>query len=424
MATALQTLIDRRAAAWADAQEYNQRVDRGDTLTAEDTREWERSLNEVDDLTAQITMAERSAALPGFNDPAAPPAGFAPAGIQGQRDGLPAGMLRRSDSYAATVRSKAADWDPEHENLSIGKVLRGVISGNWDGAEAERRAMGTTTGSAGGYTVPTTLSSQVIDRARAQTRVVEAGAITMQMETQEVNIPRILTDPVVAWRGEHDQITPVDFTFGSLTLTAKSLATIVKVSVELLQDGVNAGRIIDDVLAKAIAQEWDRAALFGSGTNDEPTGVASHATSQTVLGSGNGLVPTDYEFMVDAIGDVLGKNHTPTGVMLAPRTLVTMAKFTDQTDQPLQAPGLVTSVAQYPTNQIPTNQTVGTNADCSSMIVGDWSQLVLGLRSQMQIRPLLERYADNNEVGVLVALRGDIGVLHPDAFARVAGIRA
>jgi len=61
------------------------------------------------------------------------------------------------------------------QNASFGKWLKGTIMGDWRGAD-EERAMSIGTPSAGGYLVPTPLALGIIDLARNQSRILEAGA--------------------------------------------------------------------------------------------------------------------------------------------------------------------------------------------------------------------------------------------------------
>ena len=101
--------------------------------------------------------------------------------LVGSRDRYTVGApLTRSQSMTGFVRSQGLVDDGEGE-LSLRKYLRGMTLGDWSGADAERRAMAEGTLSAGGYMVPTLLSSQMIDLARNSTRVLRAGATIVPM---------------------------------------------------------------------------------------------------------------------------------------------------------------------------------------------------------------------------------------------------
>jgi HK97 family phage major capsid protein len=83
--------------------------------------------------------------------------------------------------------------------LSFDRYLRGLATARWDGAEHERALAEATVG-AGGALVPSPLSSRVIDLARNQTRVFQAGAVTVPMTSQTLAIPRLLTEGSPAWK--------------------------------------------------------------------------------------------------------------------------------------------------------------------------------------------------------------------------------
>jgi hypothetical protein len=66
----------------------------------------------------------------------------------------------------------------------------------------------------------------------------------------------------------------------------------VKVSRELLMDTVNAGAMIEQALAKAMALEIDRAAIYGDGTSNSPTGVVNTSGINSVSMGTNGATLT------------------------------------------------------------------------------------------------------------------------------------
>ena len=74
------------------------------------------------------------------------------------------------------------------------------------------------------------------------------------------------------------------------------------------------------------------------------------------------------------------------------------------------------------TKQIPINRTKGTAANASDIFVGDWSQLLIGMRTQLQITMLTERYADTGEIGLVAWLRADVATAHDGAFAIIEGV--
>jgi HK97 family phage major capsid protein len=74
--------------------------------------------------------------------------------------------------------------------------------------------------------------------------------------------------------------------------------------------------------------------------------------------------------------------------------------------------------------KIPLNQVQGASgAVCSSIIIGDFTQRYMGIRSGMRIEVLKELFAGNLQYGLLAHLRMDVQVAQPKSFAVLKGIK-
>jgi len=120
--------------------------------------------------------------------------------------------------------------------LSFDRYLRGMCTGQWDGAP-EERALSEGTLTAGGHLVPTPLSARVIDLARNATRVFQAGAVTVPMGAQTLKLARLTGEGTPAWHAENAAISAADMTFDAVTFTARTLTRLVTLSVELFERG-------------------------------------------------------------------------------------------------------------------------------------------------------------------------------------------
>ncbi len=312
-------------------------------------------------------------------------------------------------------------YGPEPE-LSFDRWFKGIATGNWRGAEVELKAQSEGTPSAGGYLVPTPLAAQVIDLARNVGRVFAAGATTVPMDSQTLKMARQTGDPALAWHSEAATINPSSLTFDAITFTAQTLPVLIKVSLELLEDAGNTDRVISHAVGEAIALELDRVALRGSGTPPEPKGIRN-TSGITVQSMGtNGAQPTDYGFLATAIENVRTANFEPNAVIYSPRTAGRLSRLSDSTGQPLRAPDDVANLTKFATNQVPNNLTQGTATTASDAYVGQWDQLLIGIRTHFSLRPLNEKFVDTGEVGFFGYLRADVQLAHPAAFNVVQGI--
>lgn len=332
-----------------------------------------------------------------------------------------------------TKGQKVGDWlkanghvDRSGQELSFDRYLKGMVTGDWKGADAERKAMSEGTATAGGHLVPTPLAASVIDLARNEMRVAQAGATIVPMTAQTLKVPRLTGEGTPAWRNENSPITAADMSFDSVTFTARSLNRLVTLSVELFEDSdPSAEGIIANSFAQQIALEMDRAALRGSGTAPEPRGVLNQSGITTTGHGANGdtMANLSYNFLIDSVGAVLGNNFTPTATIEAPRTEVSLGKLKDTTNQYIRPPAMLENIPRLTTKQIPTNLTVGTSTDCSEVYTGQWNMLGIGIRTGFRIQFLGERFADNGQVAFLAWLRADVQLFQPGAFVVDTGVR-
>jgi HK97 family phage major capsid protein len=304
--------------------------------------------------------------------------------------------------------------DPDQRRLSFGSLVRAMVIPEARG-EHEIRALAEGTDSAGGFTVPTPLSTQIIDLMRAKTRVVQAGATTIPMSSETLSIARVATDPTLAWKAEAAESTPTDMTFERVLFTSHTLRCVVLASQELLQDSVNVEQALMDAFAGTFAVQLDRVALRGTGLNDEPAGILNQSGVLTI--DNNGSAISSYGLILDAIEDMLEQNSSmPTAAIMAPRSLIKFNKLTDTTGQPLMRPPMIQNLPFLDTTSVPTDDTQGSPANLTKLYVGDFTKLMIGLRLRLSVQVLRERYADSYEYGFLAAMRADVQLRHPKSF--------
>lgn len=324
--------------------------------------------------------------------------------------------LRSNQSFADWMAESRRGDLRDYRGMTTGTFLRAMILGPSN--DMEKRALAEGTDSAGGYTVPDILSARLIDRMRAASTVMKAGAQTVPLTSDTNYIAKLLTDPVPAWRAENAAIAESDPTFGRVTLTARSLGVIVKVSRELLEDSLNIGSALPNVIATAMAAELDRVALLGSGTPPEPKGVANFS-GLTASGFAGGAL-SGYLDMLRARGALMGANVIPNGIIMSTREETDLALALDGEGRQLDIPRPLQTIPMHVTSKIPTNGGVGTNE--SSMFMGDWSKLLVGIRHQIRIEVLKERYADYNQYAFVAVMRADVAAEHEAAFTVLDGI--
>ena len=313
--------------------------------------------------------------------------------------------LETRQSMRAWAQTRSAD-----DGLSAGGFLRALVSGAK--TDAEHRALAAGTDAAGGFTVPTVTSAELIDLARAQMVLTAAGARVVPLTTSETVFAKLLTDPVAAFRAENAAVAESDPTFGAVTLAPKSIAVLVKASVELMSDSINLERELPLILARALAVEIDRAGLIGSGTSNEPRGIVNY-TGLTANGFGGGAI-SGYQPLLQARGALHNANERLTAFVMSSRDENAFASLIDTQGQPLQMPRVLEQVQMLHTTAMPADG--GTGDDESTIIGGDFTQLMMGVRSDIRVELLRERFMDNLQFGLICHARVDFAAARESAF--------
>lgn len=343
--------------------------------------------------------------------------------LQDKDTGALVPLLRKEHRIAEHIKAQEVNGVAA-KDLDFGRLIRAKITGDWRGAEPERKAMGESTGSGGGFWVPSPIGAPFIDLARAKSVCVAAGAGTIPMETETLKLIRQLTDPTVYWRGETAAVTESDMSFEAIELRALSLAVACRVSRELIADAPNANQIIRNSMGAALALEIDRVGLLGTG-NGQPRGLFNTPGIQEYSMGDNGAVPTDYDPWSYAVQYIAQKNGVPNAAIMHPRTAGTCDRFYTTDGQLLQLPESYRPLQRLTTTQLPITETQGSASTASSSIVGDFSQMVFGSRQDVQIEIGHDDTSFKKLQVILLAwVRLDVAILRPEWFCRIKGLLA
>ena len=135
------------------------------------------------------------------------------------------------------------------------------IMGNRKAAEwcknnLKAQSEGTTT--AGGFTVPDPLSSELI-YLREQFGVARQNCRIYPMSSDVLNVPNATASTTVYYPGENTAITASDLTFAQVNLVAKKPSVLTQVSKELAEDSIiDFGATLARDMAYVLAKEEDR----------------------------------------------------------------------------------------------------------------------------------------------------------------------
>jgi HK97 family phage major capsid protein len=139
---------------------------------------------------------------------------------------------------------------------------------------AREKALGSGDPTAGGFLVPTTFSTDIIELLRPAAVVRSMGPMSVPMPTGTVKVPKVTTGATASYIGENANISKSQQEFGQITLTWKKLAALVPVSNDLVRySSPSADAIVRDDIVRALAQREDQAFLRDDGTASTPKGL-------------------------------------------------------------------------------------------------------------------------------------------------------
>ena len=212
--------------------------------------------------------------------------------------------LQRKPQLAADIASPLnVDLSrSEKENYSLLRAISASASGDWSKAGLEReisetiaqrngrsnggfylpadmawgrRDLTAGTNNAGGFLVGTDHDgASFIDALKAAMVTTRLGARVMSNLQGNVAIPKLATGTSTYWVAEDGAPTEGQPVFASVSLTPKNLASFVQISRNLLvQSDPSVESVVQDDITKSIAVAIDAAALAGTGSSNQPTGI-------------------------------------------------------------------------------------------------------------------------------------------------------
>lgn len=295
-------------------------------------------------------------------------------------------------------------------DVSLGAVARSMILNDWSDVSHDLRAAVTGgSDSSGGYMVDSYLSRMFIDLARSASVVSRAGAVTVPI-AGETRIGTLESDPSVQWRGEAVTVQSSTPSFGSVILRPKTASAIVPVSVEWLEDSQNSEMVLENALRAAMGSAIDQAALTGTGAASQPLGITNHPGVLTTAAVGT---PTNYSDISSAVGSLYGANYPGEVSSLSWVLNPAVGTIYDQLTtgltgdaSPLQPTPWVAQLQKMFTTSLAVNA-----SSEYQQIVGDFSQVLLGMRTNGMTLQVLTSGSATDSAGVTYNAASDLMVL-------------
>lgn len=428
-------LREKLDAALAEMRKLTEASEADDRdFTEDEQRQWNELDGQAESLRNRISRLEKQESQPATQRSDGPIAGKPkPMGDpnigMGKKD-LRAYSLLRAIHAAATFDWRGAELEKEASEAvakRLGKEPDGFfVPFDWmRTSPAEQRDLNVTTDSAGGYTVSTDLLAQsFIDLLRNKMVVRQAGATVLSGLVGDVAIPRQTGGATAYWVAESGAPTESQQTFDQVALSPKTVGAFTDISRKLLkQSSIDVEMFVRDDLATVLALAIDLAALHGSGSSNQPTGVAATSGIGAVVGGTNGALPDwadiiDLETAVAVDNADIGRlayitNAAVRGVLKQTEKAANTAQFV-WTDGAAPLNGYAAHVS----NQVSSALTKGTASGiCSAIFFGNWQDLILGMWGSLDITVDPFTGATAGTVRVVELQDVDIAVRHAQSFA-------
>jgi HK97 family phage major capsid protein/HK97 family phage prohead protease len=324
---------------------------------------------------------------------------------------------------------EAASFEREASD-AVGSKFGKSAQGFFVPAEVQRRDLTVGTAADGGDLVATNLlSGSFIDMLRNRMMVRRMGAQFLTGLSGNIAIPRATGGATAYWVAESGAPTESKQAFDQVTMSPKTLGAFTDISRKLLlQSSIDVEGFVRNDLATVVALAIDLAAINGSGTSNQPTGILNTAGIGSVVGGTNGLAPTWahiialWSSIANANADVGGMgmltNSSVIGKLMGTLKSSGVAGYICEEFPNGEGITNVGGMRTGVSNQVPNNLTKGTSSGvCSAIINGNWRDLIIGQWGTLDL--MVDPYSGSTAGTVrVVALQDvDIAVRHAESFS-------
>lgn len=384
----------QRAKTWEQTKAFldSHRSDKG-VLSAEDTATYEKMEQEIVDLGREIERQERLDAFEReLNTPVNTPITQKPDTAK-----VDTKTGRASDAY------KKAFW--AQARTKGGMLTAEIRNALQEGVDSE-----------GGYLVPDEFEQTLVQSLEAE-NVVRSLAHVITTASGSHKIPIVATKGTAAWVDEEGTIPEGDDAFGQQLIGAHKVATMIKVSEELLNDSAfDLEAYFRTEFARRIGNKEEEAFLTGDGSG-KPTGIFN-ATGGGQLGvtAGSATAITADE-LIDLFYSLNSAYRKNAVWLLNDSTMKNIRKLKDSNGQYLWQPSLqagepdrVLGYKVYTSAYFPLPA-----PGKAAVAFGDFSYYNIGDRGSRSIAELKELFAGNGMVGFVAKERVDGKLVLPEA---------
>lgn len=375
-------LVEKRAKAWEAAKAFLDAKRGNDGIvSAEDTATYEKMETEVINLGKEIDRLERQQTLDiELSKPVNSPITNRPAGAGEEKTGRATDEYRQS--FWKAMRNKNS-YDVQNA-LQIG------------------------TDSEGGYLVPDEFERTLVE-SLVEENIFRQLAKVITTASGDKKIPVVASKGTASWVEEEGNIPESDDSFGQVSIGAYKLATMIKVSEELLNDSIfNLENYIAKEFARRIGTKEEEAFFIGNGTG-KPTGIfngTGGASLGVTAASATAITVDEVIDLYHSLGSPYRKNAV---FVMNDATVKAIRKLKDGNGQYIWQPSIAAGQPDTILNRpVKTSAYVpAIEAAAKTIAFGDFSYYWIADRQGRSFQRLNELFAATGQVGFRATQRVD-----------------
>ncbi|MBN9547113.1 MAG: phage major capsid protein [Alphaproteobacteria bacterium] len=281
----------------------------------------------------------------------------------------------------------------------------------------EKRVSTTSTAS---EIVPTDFRPELfINALTANTVIRSLGATVLNGLRGNVSIPREMGSPQVGWVAENSALGSGDPDFDSVTLSPKHCGVISEYSRNMIQQSSpDVEGLLRKMMARNIALAIDSAAIRGGGSN-EPVGILGGMSGIQTVAVTDLFTAAATAVSLAAVANVGGSPSFLTTPLV--RKIAALAM--DKQNNPL---GVSAVFGGQPITFSNIETADGNSPSTYALIYADWSELVLGIWSELDIlvNPYESTAYSKGNVSLRAMATVDVACRNGAAFVSVTGVNS
>lgn len=399
-------LHEIREAKAAKVAEMRSLLDANKTLTADQQAAFDKLKTEVTELEAAeqrqqfVDDMERRAA--------AEPVSTGTDSLEALEQRVSLLDVMRSQMEGRALSGAAAEYAAEAERRT-GRKAEGVFVPL--SLLEQRAGTGPNTTSTAPELVPTIhRADQYIGPLREALTARRLGVRVLTGLSGNLSIPKYGSGLETGWIAENSPVPGGEMAFDSVTLGPKHVGGKTEMSRQLLQQSSpDIEQLVRDDLAFLIAKQIDRAIIAGTGANNEPLGVMNFTGAQTGT-----LSDLNWKAVLDMVQQ-LEDEEIFAGAWLTTGTAKTVLA---STLKETGLPGYLLEGGRMADRSLSVTRALAGDETGEPVILGDFSQILLGVWSELDI--LVNPFAEPaySRGGVQVRAMATVGTAcrHEQAF--------